>query len=1072
MGFDSHNHAEIKRMVQAHEQRQNSTRADRAVLAICLLGQFQATEQDELPAQHAHARLHELIALVLLHRNRPLSRQQLAATLWPESTDEQSRTNLRNLLHRLRRTLPHVAQHLIDDDHFIRWREDLPYQLDIDTFEQRCAAVPAAGDESRLGLLTQAAACYGGALLPDCYSDWVLSERERLHQLYLLTLRTLAATYEAHQDYASAITPVQALLQHDPLDEATYCQLIRLHTLNDSRSQALQAYHACAEALRRELGITPGPEIEVLRAQLLQTVRPIHVLPALPSAPLIGRSNAWQALTARWRAALSGTPSLRYILISGEAGIGKTLLAETFADWLRRQGGTVAVAHCFESAQPPPYAPLVAWLRACELTRLPERWQRELVRLVSDHVSPAERLPTPGPLHEAWQRIHFHQALAHAFERQPGMATLLLLDDIQWCDAETLAWLAFFAHHPVTHPVVVLATARAEALPSTHAAARLLGNAAERLDISLDLLSPAATAKLVAALAPHAAGPEFAARVHEITEGNPLFIHEVLRAGVDHLSGESLPEKMRAVLAWRLARLLREARQLLTIAAVIGQTFSYSVLAQAAGLSDDAAVEALDECWQQRVIREQGSDGYDFSHEKLREVVYAALSAARRRLLHARVARTLEATPERDPGRSPGMIGAHWAAAGKPSEAITCFTAAANEAQQLFALQDAIAYLLRALDLVPVARLDPDAGAALYEQLGDLYSTIGSYEQARAALDHALSRCGAERFTRRGRLWRRIGSTWFSQQNQVQAAIALAMADQALYATSERSVAWWHEWLDLSLSNVNLLYLQGENQRLAALCVSLQAPMEQHGTVAQRADLCSALVQMHNRLQRFAPSHETVRLAQLALELSRQGNNAALVSRKTFSLGFQLLCIGDIAAATEQLDLALTLASAQGHTALQCQCLTYLAIVHRLAGHLPNVRDNTARSLALAEAERNAMYIGVAQANLCWLAYRAGDAQIALAQGREALSCWQGQQQYALQWLARWPLLALAVGQNDRLATIEHASALLAEQQQQPPPLLAAAITTALTELERDTANPPTKSFRAALDMAHALHYL
>jgi hypothetical protein len=252
--------------------------------------------------------------------------------------------------------------------------------------------------------------------LPDCYSDSVLSERERLHQLYLRTLRTLAATYEAHQDCASAIPPIHTLLLHDPLDEATYCQLIRLHMLNDSRSQALQAYHACAEVLRRELGITPGPEIETLHAQLLQTVRPMYVSPTLPSAPLIGRSKAWRALTTCWRAALSGTPVLRYILISGEAGIGETMLAETFADWVRRQGGTVAVARCFEAAQPPPYAPLVAWLRACELTRLPERWQRELARLVPDHVSLSERLVPLGPQERVWlilaYQIPFLQRLA------------------------------------------------------------------------------------------------------------------------------------------------------------------------------------------------------------------------------------------------------------------------------------------------------------------------------------------------------------------------------------------------------------------------------------------------------------------------------------------------------------------------------------------------------------------------------------------------------------------------------------------------------------------------------------
>ena len=117
------------------------------------------------------------------------------------------------------------------------------------------------------------------------------------------------------------------------------------------------------------------------------------------------------------------------------------------------------------------------------------------------------------------------------------------------------------------------------------------------------------------------------------------------------------------------------------------------------------------------------------------------------------------------------------------------------------------------------------------------------------------------------------------------------------------------------------------------------------------------------------------------------------------------------------------------------------------------------------------MYVGTARANLCWLAYRAGNAPLALAEGHAALVNWQGLQ-CALHWLARWPLLALAVGQKDRNTTLEHAAALFAEHQQQLPPPIAAALAAALAELECDPGKCPTTSFAAALDMAQAYHYL
>src|SRR5690606_3863432 len=103
-------------------------------------------------------------------------------------------------------------------------------------------------------------------------------------------------------------------------------------------------------------------------------------------------------------------------------------------------------------------------------------------------------------------------------------------------------------------------------------------------------------------------------------------------------ANDALPEGIQAVITWRLGQLSAEARTLLELAAVIGRSFTFPVLAAALELDEDLAVRALDELWQRQIVREQGPVAYDFSHGYLRSVAYGLLSAARKRLLHRRVA--------------------------------------------------------------------------------------------------------------------------------------------------------------------------------------------------------------------------------------------------------------------------------------------------------------------------------------------------------------------------------------------------------------------------------------------------
>ena len=371
-------------------------------LRVHLLGSFRLLHRDEAVTGFDQARLQELLAYLLLHRNVPVPRQQLAFLFWPDSAEEQARTNLRNLWHRLRRTLPDADRLLLTDDLTVQWRGDDACWLGCRRVRDRLAASQVGPEHRTSGsrAWSRLWRCYGGELLPGCYSDWLLAERDRLAQAYGAALEQLAALYEERRDYRQAIGHAQTLLRHDPLHEPAYAQLMRLQALNDDRAAALHTYHTCATVLRRELDVEPGPATRELYERLLN-VMPQPAAPAQTEAaiPLVGREAEWTQLQQAWRAA-AGRP--RLALISGEAGIGKTRLAEALAEWVGRQGIPALTARCYAAGGDLAYAPVVTWLRGHPLAPLADPWLRELARLLPEilierpDLPPPDRSPKPG----------------------------------------------------------------------------------------------------------------------------------------------------------------------------------------------------------------------------------------------------------------------------------------------------------------------------------------------------------------------------------------------------------------------------------------------------------------------------------------------------------------------------------------------------------------------------------------------------------------------------------------------------------------------------------------------------
>ncbi len=375
-----------------------------------------------------------------------------------------------------------------------------------------------------------------------------------------------------------------------------------------------------------------------------QTASPIapHGAP-----PLVGRGRELVTLRDALAAALIGRGSL--VLIGGEAGIGKTALAESLLAEARGRGALVLVGRCYDLTETPPYGP---WAEA--LPRAP-------------HDNPLLLVPAFSGGGAASQGALF----AAAREYLAGLATahpmVLLLEDLHWADPASLDLLRAVARDLAGHPPLLLATYRDDEIVPGHRFADLLPALvrevrAERLE--LRPLDVAAVDVLVAARYALGRGDQDRLVGYLVgrTEGNALFLDEVLRTleclavlretGADWTLGDleriPVPTLLRQVIAGRLARLADQDRRLLAVAAVLGQELSFDLWSAVSEAEEAALLATAERAIAARVI-EATDDGVRFAHALIREVVYDGTLAPRRRAWHRRAGEALAATTRPNP---------------------------------------------------------------------------------------------------------------------------------------------------------------------------------------------------------------------------------------------------------------------------------------------------------------------------------------------------------------------------------------------------------------------------------------
>jgi AAA ATPase domain/Bacterial transcriptional activator domain len=496
-----------------------------------------------------------------------------------------------------------------------------------------------------------AIAAYRGELLPGVYEDWLLDARSQLERQCVELCDLACAARARTGDLTGAVQAARRRVQLQPLEEVGYRTLMELQADLGDRAGAVSTYHHCASVLERELGVAPDRAtrkvFQRLVAQAHPAANPRVGRPGLAAAPLVGRSAELSALQGTWRAALAGSGGL--VLVRGGAGVGKTRLVAEVAEMARLEGAMVATARCFGAAGRLALAPVADWLRndavQSAAATLAPVWRAEVARL----------LPTGGrstgsnATTDAWQRHRFFEGLARALTavRRP---LLLVLDNVQWCDQETMAFITLCLGLADDAQLLVAATVREEDLgENRELAGWIVRMRATRLltEISLGPLEAADTARLAEAISGQRLPEAGTGLLHAATGGFPLYVIEAARGTTDP-GGTALPAgDLAAVLRKRLDQGTAAAREVADLAAAAGTNFTLDLLTEASDMDAGAVVAAVDELWRRRIVREF-RDGYDFSHDLLRETAYAGISPPRRWLLHRRIAQGLELLPAED----------------------------------------------------------------------------------------------------------------------------------------------------------------------------------------------------------------------------------------------------------------------------------------------------------------------------------------------------------------------------------------------------------------------------------------
>nr|WP_246301452.1 AAA family ATPase [Microbacterium immunditiarum] len=634
---------------------------------------------------------------------------------------------------------------------------------------------------------------------------------------------------------------------------------------------------------------------------------------------MVGRERELEQLAGVISAAATGRGGL--VLLAGEAGVGKTRLAEAAT----AGGGLATLRAVADQRSSSPYAPIAAVLR--------EYLRREPGGLELDGPLAGTLgaiVPELGPAISAADRETLVEAVRGALAAiATRSATVILLDDLQWADAATLDLLPSLAEAAEEWPLLVIGAYRSEEIPRGHPLRRLrvdLRRAGRLTEITVARLDADETAVLAARVLGGEPGPMLRAALYDRTQGVPFFVEELAAAlqaggrlvpgprGIELEEGSivPIPETLRDMVRLRVEGLSSEGRRALEASAVVGVFVDLDLLT---ALGCDAGVGELVDLG---VLRDAQPGTVAFRHDLVREALHADTPWQRRRSLHRDVGRLLE-----ERGAEPALAAHHWLAAREPDRARPLLVRATRRSCDVHAYRDAAASARTALEAWPDGEDEPGR-LDLLEELGrcaqlcgELSEAARAWEEVDAGLDGTSDRervAGVQR--RLATVYELQGASPKAAAARTRAAEAFEAADVLAEAAGDWIVAAGGLWRDDPVAAHGAL----DRAHAAARSVG-------------RSDLESECLSLRGfMVGRSGRREEGFELMRSALGLALDNHHVEAAATAYWALGALANDWADYPAAQSALDDAVAHCRNNGLSEDEHFCLSCLAMVLRNRG--------------------------------------------------------------------------------------------------------------------------------------------
>jgi tetratricopeptide (TPR) repeat protein/DNA-binding CsgD family transcriptional regulator len=735
---------------------------------------------------------------------------------------------------------------------------------------------------------------------------------------------------------------------------------------------------------------------------------------------IIGRTLHLEALSQTLEQARGGVGQT--VLISGDAGIGKSRLVAEAKARAVKSGFQILQGNCFESDQALPYAPMIDLLRGfcaihsdAEISSAFGNSALDFIKLLPEIVT---RLPSlssmPSLEPEAEKRRLFFALLQ--FLTSGGSSVrgprLIVIEDLHWSDDTSLDFLLYLARHLVTYPVALLLTYRSdEVKPALNQFLVELNRARLAIELRLQHLTTVELDGMLRAIfqMDHPVSAEFRQSLYALTEGNPFFIEETLKEMIssgsifleqdrwDHkpFSELHIPPSIQDTVLRRSKYLNDEARRLLELAAVAGRRFDLNLLQELTQTSEQKILLLIKELVAAQLVVEESADQFSFRHALTREAVYRGLLIRERKRNHGLVADAIERIYANSLEARVGNLAYHYYEAGVWEKALSYSQLAGEKAQMIYAPHTALEQFTRALEAAPHLTVST---IVLHRERGQAYETIGEFDKAQADYQQALK--SAQEVHDRKAEWQELidlGFLWAERNyqhagNYFQQALELArqINDSTILAHSLNRFGNWHanvgdldEALRYHRQALNIFQELNERRGLAETLDLLGMTSQMNGDLFQAVSHYKRAIELFRELDDRRGLVSS--LATLALcgpsfihdpslspfnldEAIEQGEQALKIAQQIgwrsgeiYALHCLSICLGPqgiVQHAFELTELSLDISEEIGHDQWLIGAHFDLGILHLEIFALSQARQHLELALSMAEEIGSSLWIG------------------------------------------------------------------------------------------------------------------